>query len=39
VTPGGLMLKEIMPGLTPDDIQSITGPKLLIDQNLKEIEL
>jgi 3-oxoacid CoA-transferase B subunit len=35
----GLLLKEVFPGLTPDDIQSVTGPKLIIDKDLKEIQL
>ena len=35
----GLILKEIYPGLTAEDIQSITEPKLLIAPDLKEIEL
>jgi len=39
VTSAGLVLKEIMPGLTPEDIQSVTGPTLHIDPNLKDIEL
>jgi 3-oxoacid CoA-transferase subunit B len=39
VTKEGLLLKEIYPGLTPDDIQSVTEPKLLIAPDLKEIEL
>jgi len=39
VTSEGLMLKEIYPGLTVDDIQSVTEPKLLIAPDLKEIEL
>jgi 3-oxoacid CoA-transferase B subunit len=39
VTPRGLMLLEMMPGLTPDDIQAVTGPKLIISPGLKEIEL
>ncbi len=39
VTRKGLLLKEIYPGLTPDDIQSVTEPKLLIAPDLKEIEL
>jgi 3-oxoacid CoA-transferase B subunit len=38
-TSEGLMLKEIYPGLTVDDIQSVTEPKLLIAPDLKEIEL
>jgi 3-oxoacid CoA-transferase B subunit len=39
VTPQGLLLREIMPGLTPEDIQSVTEPKLMIAKDLKEIEL
>ena len=39
VTPEGLLLKEIYPGLTPEDIQSVTEPKLIIAPDLKEIEL
>jgi len=39
VTPEGLVLEEVMPGLTPDDIQAVTGPKLIISPNLKDNEL
>ncbi len=39
VTPEGLVLKEIAPGLTAEDIQSVTEPKLIIDKELKEISL
>ncbi len=39
VVPEGLLLKEIYPGLSVEDIQSITEPKLLIARDLKEIEL
>jgi 3-oxoacid CoA-transferase B subunit len=39
VTPKGLLLKEIFPGLTAEDIQSITEPRLLVAPDLKEIEL
>lgn len=39
VTREGLVLKEIYPGLTPKDIQSVTEPKLILAQDLKEIEL
>jgi 3-oxoacid CoA-transferase B subunit len=39
VVPEGLLLKEIYPGLTSDDIQSVTEPVLLIAPDLKEIEL
>ncbi len=39
VTADGLLLREIYPGLTPEDIQSVTEPKLIIAPDLKEIEL
>ncbi len=37
VTPEGLVLEEIAPGLTPDQVQSATEAKLLISPNLKEM--
>ena len=39
VTPTGLVLKEIAPGFTPDEIQAVTEPHLIIASDLKEIEL
>lgn len=39
VTPGGLLLREIYPGLSPEDLQSVTEPKLRVAADLKEIEL
>jgi len=39
VVPEGLLLKEIYPGLTVEDIRSVTEPQLLIARDLKEIEL
>lgn len=39
VTPEGLLLKEIYPGLTPEELQSVTEPKLIISPDLREIEL
>jgi 3-oxoacid CoA-transferase subunit B len=39
VTSEGLVLKEIYPGMEPDQIQGITEPKLIIASDLKEIEL
>ena len=38
VTPKGLLLKEVLAGLTPEDIQSVTEPKLILSPDLKEIE-
>ena len=39
VKPDGLVLKEVFPGLTVEDIQSVTEPELIIAPNLKEMEL
>ena len=39
VTPAGLILKESAPGFTPDEIQAVTEPHLIIAKDLKEIEL
>ena len=39
VTPAGLILKEIAPGFTPDEIQAVTEPHLIIARDLREIEL
>lgn len=39
VSPSGLLLREIMPGLSVADIQSVTIPKLQVASDIKEIEL
>lgn len=39
VTGEGLVLKEVAPGWTAEDIQVVTEPKLIISPQLKEIEL
>lgn len=39
VTPEGLLLREIFPGLTLENIQSVTEPKLIAAADLREIEL
>ena len=39
VTTRGLLLKEVAPGLTADDVQSVTEPRLIISPDLKEIGL
>jgi 3-oxoacid CoA-transferase subunit B len=39
VVPEGILLREIYPGLSIEDIQSVTEPKLLVAPDLKEIEL
>ena len=35
VTPAGLILEEIAPGVTADDVQRATEPKLILSPNLK----
>ena len=39
VTPAGLVLKELAPGLTAADVQAATGPELIIAADLKAVEL
>jgi 3-oxoacid CoA-transferase subunit B len=39
VTPEGLVLDEVSPGLSAEDIQSVTEPRLIISADLKEIPL
>jgi len=39
ITPAGIVLKEVAPGLTPDDIQAVTEPELIIADDIKEVEL
>ena len=39
VTRNGLVLKEFAPGWTPEEVQALTEPKLIIADNVKEIEL
>jgi 3-oxoacid CoA-transferase subunit B len=38
VTPEGLVLEEIAPGLTPEEVQRSTEPKLRISPSLKVME-
>ncbi len=37
VTPEGLVLREVAPGVTPDDVQKLTEPKLRVAPDLKTI--
>jgi len=39
VTPEGLVLREVAPGYTPEEIQSLTEPTFIISGDLKEIPL
>jgi len=38
VTPSGLLLEEIAPGLTPEDVQRATEPALILSPTLKVME-
>src|SRR5450631_2327841 len=38
VTPTGLVLEEIAPGLTADDVQRVTGPTLILSPDIKVME-
>jgi len=38
-TPDGLVLKEVAPGWTAEEVQALTEPKLIVAEDLKEIEL
>ena len=39
VTPDGLVLKEVAPGWTADDVQGETEPGLIVSTDLKDMEL
>jgi 3-oxoacid CoA-transferase subunit B len=39
VTKRGLLLREVAPSWTAEEVQALTEPALIIDQDLKEIEL
>ncbi len=38
VTPEGLLLKEVAPGYTAEEVQAVTEPRLIVAKDLKEIE-
>jgi len=38
VSPSGLILEEIAPGLTADDVQRVTEPNLMLSPNLRTME-
>ena len=38
VSPSGLILEEIAPGLTADDVQRVTEPTLMLSPNLRTME-
>ena len=39
VTPEGLVLREVAPGVTPEAVQKLTEPKLKVSPNLKTISV
>jgi 3-oxoacid CoA-transferase subunit B len=39
ITPKGMVLKEVVAGLTPKDVQSVTEPKLIIAPDCREMQL
>src|SRR3990172_4367641 len=39
VTPEGLVLREVTPAWTADEVQALTEPQLIISPDLKEVEL
>ena len=39
ITKQGLVLREVAPGWTAEEIQALTEPKLIVGEDLKEIEL
>src|SRR4051812_274136 len=39
VTPQGLLLEEVAPGLSVDDVQKATEPKLIVSKQLKEMKV
>jgi 3-oxoacid CoA-transferase subunit B len=39
VTKQGLLLREIAPGWTPEEVQALTEPRLILAKDVKEIEL
>jgi len=39
VAPEGLVLREVTPGWTADEVQALTEPQLIISPDLKEVEL
>ena len=39
VTPEGLLLREVAPGLTAEDVQKVTEPQLIVSPELKTIEV
>ena len=39
VMPQGLLLREVAPSVTAEDVQAVTEPKLLLAEDLREMQL
>jgi 3-oxoacid CoA-transferase subunit B len=39
ISPAGLVLEEVAPGLTADDVQEATEPTLILSPNLREMKV
>jgi 3-oxoacid CoA-transferase B subunit len=39
ITPKGMVLKEVAPGISAKDVQSVTEPKLIVSPDLEEMAL
>jgi 3-oxoacid CoA-transferase subunit B len=39
VTPGGLVLRELAPGVTVDQVQALTEPRLVIAPDVKTMQV
>jgi len=39
VTPGGLLLEEVAPGLTVEQVQAVTEPRLLISKTIRQMNI
>ena len=39
VTAEGLVLREVAPGISPEDVQLVTEPELIISKDLKEMDI
>lgn len=39
VTPAGLLLQEVAPGVTPEEVQKVTEPELTVAKDLREVQV
>ena len=38
VTPEGLLLREVAPGVSPEEVQAVTEPQLMVSPDVREME-